>query len=112
MKFAMVELVVADLEACRDWYCKRFGFQQRLFDEEQRFLLLEAGGLKLALKSGKALTHTRIYFEVDDLHAELKRLERLGTIPIKPMQTSDEGYNRAVFADPAGNELNLFEWIA
>ena len=110
MKFAMVELVVADLETCRDWYCLQFGFQQTLFDEKKRFVLLEAGGLKLALKAGKALTHSRIYFEVEDLNAELKRLERLGTVPIKPLQSSEEGYIRAVFADPAGNELNLFEW--
>ena len=112
MKFAMVELVVVDLEACRDWYCRRFGFQQKLFDEERQFILLETGGLKLALKSGKTLTHSRIYFEVVDLNAEVKRLERLGTIPINPLQSNDEGYIRAVFADPAGNELNLFEWVA
>ena len=51
-------------------------------------------------------------FAVKDLDACLAELSRRGVEPAGPPEASPEGYRIAKIADPEGNEVHLFQWIA
>jgi predicted enzyme related to lactoylglutathione lyase len=118
MDLYMVELAATDWRAAAAWYKEVFGLKPLYWAEEDGFVLFQAGPVRLALKQARAVcqedtatgTGTLLVFTVSSLDAELARLAGLGVIPELPPQTSPEGYRRAIFRDPEGHRLCLFEW--
>ena len=112
----MIELRCNDWERCLAWYRDQMGLRVVLRQPEDGFAMLEAGGVRLALKRrapGAVMpTHPdqgpMLIFEVADVAAELARLTAAGTPLLKPLATNLEGYRRAVVADPEGHPVTLF----
>jgi predicted enzyme related to lactoylglutathione lyase len=108
-----VELTVSDWSAAARWYHDVLGLQVLLQVEADRFALLGAGPARVALKAGVPSPGTVLLtFVVDDLPAELDRLAAFGVHPTAPPKASPEGYRRALFCDPDGYPLCLFDWGA
>ena len=112
MKLFMVEPTVSDLSASIAWYTEVVGLKLTLLDEANGFALLEGAAGRISLKRGTPRPGgVRLHFEVDNLDAELTRLEAIGVRPVSPVKSSAEGYRRAVLHDPDGYEIALFEWV-
>lgn len=108
----MVEPTVSDLSASIAWYTEVVGLKLTLLDEANGFALLEGAAGRISLKRGTPIPGgVRMHFEVDNLDAELTRLEALGASPVSDIKTSAEGYRRALLCDPDGYEIALFEWV-
>jgi catechol 2,3-dioxygenase-like lactoylglutathione lyase family enzyme len=109
----MVEVRVADWAKSRSWYVDVLGLRPVLEDREGRFLLLEAGAMRVALKEGPALADrgsVRLVFRVADVDEAHARLVRLG-VAVAPITESDEGYREARLVDPDGTPIHLFAWV-
>lgn len=108
----MVEPVVADLSRSIAWYAALTGWPLKLLDGANGFALLESAEGRISLKRGEPKPGSvRLHFEVANLDAEMHRLIAVGMVPVSALKSSDEGYRRAVFHDPDGNEISLFEWV-
>ena len=110
----MVEVRVADWAASARWYVEVLGLQPILEDRDRRFLLLEAGPTRIALKEGAEVADrgaVRLVFRVGDLDAARDRLVGLG-VEVGPITESDEGYREARLTDPEGTPIHLFAWVA
>lgn len=111
MKLFMVEPTVSDLSASIAWYTDAIGLKLALLDEANGFALLEGDAGRISLKRGTPRPGgVRLHFEVDNLDAELIRLNALDLRPSSDAKASGEGYRRALFHDPDGYEIALFEW--
>jgi predicted enzyme related to lactoylglutathione lyase len=107
----LVELTVADWPLSLGWYRDRLGLPVVLIDTPNEYALLQAGGVRLALKAGRPDPGSvRLTFDVADLDSELERLAANGILPDGPCKSSPEGYRRALLRDPDGYRLCLFEW--
>lgn len=109
----MVEIRVGDWEGSARWYVEVLGLRPILEDREGRFLLLEAGGARVALKEGTASDgrgSVRLVFLVEDVEAARDRLVGLG-VEVGAIVESAEGYREARLADPEGNPIGLFAWL-
>lgn len=107
----MAELTVSDWRRSADWYSLLLGAEVDLTDAANGFALLKVGG-RLSLKQGEPNPgNSRLVFRVDDLDAELERLSLAGVKAEGNLKVSDEGYRRAVFRDPDGHAVVLFEWV-
>jgi len=107
----MVEVRVADLDASRRWYVDLLGLRPALDDPGGRFVLLEAGGGRVALKEGPAIGGrgaVRLVFRVGDVEAERARLIGLG-VAVGGVTASPEGYREVRLADPDGTPIHLFD---
>lgn len=112
MTLFMVELTVPDLAASAAWYATVIGLSVKLTDDANGFVLLEGKSGRLSLKRGDPNPGgVRLHFEVANLDVELTRLEAAGVRPASPAKASPEGYRRAVYLDPDGYEIGLFEWV-
>lgn len=122
MKLAIFERRAHDWEALVNWYRDVLGLKVLMRVEADGYAMLEAGGVHLAIKQAAAGTnghtngHTngdgsRLYFAVEDLEAELRRLSDLGVPLVKPLKVTPENYRRAVIADPEGQRICLFDWV-
>lgn len=112
MTLYMVELTVRDLPASAAWYATVIGLSVKLTDDAKGFVLLVGPAGRLSLKRGDPLPGgVRLHFEVADLNVEWTRLEASGVRPASPAKASAEGYRRAVYLDPDGYEIGLFEWM-
>ena len=101
---------VNDLDAALGWYTT-LGFEPGpLYDTWQ--VMNVDGETKFALHQGiraEGLSTAVVSFRVDDLDAEIARLEEAGIEPIDD-DTTDTGTTRFItFADPDGNEIRLLE---
>ena len=111
IEWFMAEVRVADLAASRRWYVDVLGLRPALDDPPGRFLLLEAGGGRLALKEGPGLGArgaVRLVFRVGDVAAERARLAGLG-VAVGEVRASPEGYREVRLADPDGTPIHLFD---
>lgn len=107
----MVELEVRDWAASVAWYRDTLGLPVALLDAPRQFVLFEGDGLRLSLKGGTPTPGgVRLYWRVGDLQRERDRLVAAGVTETAPVAASAEGYRRAVFADPDGYSVGLFEW--
>ena len=112
MTLDMVELTVRDLAVSAAWYATVIGLSVKLTDDANGFVLLEGSAGRLSLKRGDPRPGgVRLHFEVADLDAESTRLEASNVRPASPAKASPEGYRRAVYLDPDGYEISLFEWM-
>ncbi len=118
MKLYFVELAIVDWSASVAWYRDVLGLKVLMRVEADRFAILQAGEARLALKQAAGPidqvrgTGVLLTFEVEDLAAEVARLARHGVAAESPLQASAEGYRRALFRDPDGYRLCLFDWAA
>jgi catechol 2,3-dioxygenase-like lactoylglutathione lyase family enzyme len=76
----MTMLPVKDLERARDFYVNKLGLEAEGLAADGKFVL-RANGTKLGLipkPEGTKAEHTAVSFEVPDIAAEIKTLERRG----------------------------------
>ena len=110
----MVEVRVADWDASARWYVDVLGLRPVLEDRERRFLLLEAGSGRVALKGGAAVEDrgaVRLVFRVGDVDESRARLVALGVEVGLPTESA-EGYREVRLLDPGGTPIHLFSWAA
>ena len=109
----MVEVRVADWARTSRWYVDVLGLRPVLDDPEGRFLLLEAGSGRVALKEGQGTGDrgaVRLIFRVEDVDSERTRLVGLG-VEVGEASESAEGYREVRLADPEGTPIRLFSWV-
>jgi catechol 2,3-dioxygenase-like lactoylglutathione lyase family enzyme len=109
----MVEVRVLDWDAASRWYVDVLGLRPMMEDREGRFLLLDAGPARVALKEGPAIADrgaVRLIFKVNDVEADRERLLALG-VAVTPITESAEGYREVRLADPEGTPIHLFAWV-
>jgi predicted enzyme related to lactoylglutathione lyase len=116
-----VRYLVDDVEAAIDFYTRMFGFVV-LTDASPAFADVQRGNLRLLLSgpkssAGRPLADgaqpgpggwNRLHFVVDDLDAEVARLEAAGGAFRNPM-VQGPGGKQILLVDPAGNFVELFE---
>lgn len=110
----LVELKVADWSGTAAWYVEVLGLRPLLRDEPRQYLLLEAGGGRVALKGGATAEapsdRARLFFRVDDLDLERERLLALG-VEVSPVRIDrDERYGEVRLRDPEGTPIRLFRF--
>ncbi|HEY0116046.1 MAG TPA: bifunctional hydroxymethylpyrimidine kinase/phosphomethylpyrimidine kinase [Allosphingosinicella sp.] len=100
-----VSLPAADLEATRNFY-RLLGLTLIVDSAANRYLRFEApGGATLSLyEEGEG-----VYFQHDDLDAEVARLQGLGVIFEELPQDRPWGWRQAWLRDPNGNRICLFQ---
>ena len=108
----MIERSVGDFAGSVAWYAAITGLKPAMIDARNSFAMFEAGPIRFALRlKPSPQSSDLIHFEVADLEAEQERLAHAGIKATTAIQTSDEGYNRLIYADPDGQRICLFEWI-
>lgn len=116
---ASVRYIVDDVPAAVDFYTTHLGFTLR-FSAGEAFADVVRGPLRLLVSgpasSGARATpedartagRNRIHIIVDDLRAEIERLEAAG-IPFRSELVSGPGGQQVLIQDPAGNLVELFQ---
>ncbi|WP_405066548.1 VOC family protein [Kribbella sp. NBC_01510] len=117
--FASVRYIVDDVPAAIDFYTTHLGFVVRS-NPAPAFADVTHGPLRLLLSgppsSGARATpadaagpgRNRIHLIVDDLDAEIDRLQAAG-VPFRSEVTTGPGGRQILVADPAGNLVELFQ---
>ena len=115
---ASVRYLVDDVQAAVDFYVTHLGFGLN-FSAAPAFADVVRGPLRLLLSgptsSGARATpadtsgpgRNRVHLVVDDLDAEIGRLEKAG-VPFRSEPVSGPGGRQILLADPAGNLIELF----
>jgi predicted enzyme related to lactoylglutathione lyase len=100
---------VADLAAAKAWYAQAFGTEP--YFDQPFYVGFSIGGFELGLlpdgEPGK--TGVQLYWGVDDIEAEVRRITELGASTHSPIQNVGDGIKVAELADPFGNVLGLIE---
>jgi predicted enzyme related to lactoylglutathione lyase len=110
----LIEVRVRDGPAAWTWFRDVLGLSLRLLDAPNRFALLTAGDVGLAVKvsdDGPPNEGFSLVFRVDDLDAERARLVSLGNEVGKIIENAGEGYREFRVAGPEGVAVRLFAWI-
>jgi predicted enzyme related to lactoylglutathione lyase len=110
----MVEIRLADWLGSSRWYVEVLGLKPILEDADRRFLLLEAGPGRIALKESPEPGDrgaVRLIFQVGNVDAVRAELIAKGVAVSEPTQ-SDEGYREVRLADPEGTPIHLFSWAS
>jgi catechol 2,3-dioxygenase-like lactoylglutathione lyase family enzyme len=116
---ASVRYIVDDVQAALDFYTTHLGFTPRM-TAVPAFADVTRGPLRLLLSgpasSGARATpaehgtggRNRIHLTVDDLDAEVRRLEAAG-VSFRTGVVSGPGGRQILLTDPAGNLVELFQ---
>lgn len=113
MQLFMIELEVSHLPTSLEWYRDRIGLGVEIYDAANGFALLNSPGGRLALKRGTpSPAGVLLHFRVADLAVELSQLLAEGVRLLSPIKASDEGYRRAIVADPDRYRICLFEAVS
>ena len=116
-----VRYLVDDVEASIDFYTSHFGFTV-LTSMLPAFADVELGNLRLLLSgpqssAGRAMTDgerpgpggwNRIHLVVDDLQAEMDRLQAAG-VTFRNEVVTGPGGSQVLVVDPSGNLVELFQ---
>jgi len=116
-----VRYMVDDVAAALDFYTTHFGFEPGIV-AAPAFADVTRGRLRLLLSgpassAGRPMTDgtvpspggwNRIHFVVDDIDAEIARLEAAG-VTFRNEMVSGPGGRQILVVDPAGNFVELFE---
>ena len=120
-----VRYMVDDVDASVDFYTRMFGFEV-LMSAAPAFASVVRGNLRLLLagpqsSAGQPMSDgeqprpggwNRIHFVVDDLDAEVARLEELGG-KFRNDMIEGPGGKQILLVDPSGNFVELFQqaWV-
>jgi len=100
-----------DTEALRDFYARAFGWKIVEVDPNFSLVRPSGGGLGggLARTPEGVPPYVTIYVQVGDLDTALIRIKGLGGTALAPPTQIDEKSSFALFRDPEGNVVGLFE---
>jgi predicted enzyme related to lactoylglutathione lyase len=116
-----VRYMVDDVQAAVDFYTTMFGFEE-LMNAAPAFASVQDGNLRLLLagptsSAGRPMSDgeqprpggwNRLHFVVDDLDAEIERLEGLGG-KFRNEMIEGPGGKQILLMDPSGNFVELFQ---
>jgi catechol 2,3-dioxygenase-like lactoylglutathione lyase family enzyme len=116
-----VRYMVDDVDAAIAWYTKHLGFEL-ISSAAPAFADVKRGSLRLLLSgpkssAGRPMTDgeqpkpggwNRIHIVVDDLNAEVARLQGAG-VTFRNELVTGPGGSQILLQDPAGNLVELFE---
>ena len=116
-----VRYMVDDVEAAVAWYTQHLGFEI-LSNAAPAFADVRRGSLRLLLSGPKSSAGrpmadgeqpkpggwNRIHFVVDDLHAEVARLQAAG-VQFRNEIVTGPGGSQILLQDPSGNFVELFQ---
>jgi catechol 2,3-dioxygenase-like lactoylglutathione lyase family enzyme len=116
-----VRYMVDNVEAAVAWYTRHFGFEL-LSNAAPAFADVKRGSLRLLLSGPKSSAGrpmpdgeqpkaggwNRIHFIVDDIHAEVARLQAAG-VKFRNEIISGPGGSQVLVQDPSGNLVELFQ---
>ena len=116
-----VRYMVDDVEKAVDFYTGHFGFETG-YTAAPAFAEVRRGGLRLLLAGPKSSAGrpmpdgrqpepggwNRIHFIVDDIAAEVARLDEAG-VTFRSGIVSGPGGQQIVLDDPSGNPIELFQ---
>jgi catechol 2,3-dioxygenase-like lactoylglutathione lyase family enzyme len=102
---------VRNLDAARDFYTDKLGFDETYVDDEDRWAKLEQGEMRIALAEGEPQSEGPVAIvDVDDVKADADRLRgdevEIGTV----VELHDEVRVLDVF-DPDGNRIQLVQQL-
>ncbi|MGZ3181181.1 MAG: VOC family protein [Telluria sp.] len=104
-----VKYPVADLARAKQWFAEVFG--RAPYFDQPFYVGFNIGGFELGLvPDGQPGTTGGVaYWGVDNIEAEVRRVEQLGATIEAPIQDVGEGIKVAELRDPFGNLLGLIE---
>jgi len=116
-----VRYMVTDVQSSIDWYTQNFGFTL-LSSAVPAFADVQRGNLRLLLSgpqssAGRAMADgerpgpggwNRIHFIVDDIDAEIARLEAAG-VTFRNDVVKGPGGAQVLVLDPSGNLIEIFQ---
>jgi catechol 2,3-dioxygenase-like lactoylglutathione lyase family enzyme len=116
-----VRYMVDDVDAAIAWYTKHLGFEL-ISSAAPAFADVKRGSLRLLLSGPKSSAGrpmadgdqpkpggwNRIHFVVDDINAEVARLQKAG-VTFRNEIVTGPGDSQILLQDPAGNLVELFE---
>jgi len=98
---------VRDLEAAREFYVGRLGFEELYVDEEGRWMRLARSGVEISIAEGEAGEAEAVaQFEVDDVKAEAERLRAAG-VDVGVVLELHGALRLVDVFDPDGNRVQL-----
>jgi predicted enzyme related to lactoylglutathione lyase len=102
-----VTYAAPDLAAAKAWYAKAVG--KKPYFDQPFYVGFNVGGFELGLVPDMVpgIAGTRVYWGVDDIEAETKRLVELGGTIHEPIQDVGEGIKVVGILDPFGNVFAL-----
>ena len=104
-----------NVEQLHDFYGSLFDWNVQVMEQMGNYGLVNAeeggiGGGISQTAEGLAPNFVTIYVQVDDLQSYLNKAEGLGGKTIMPpLKISDEIGSAAMFSDPQGNVIGLFQ---
>ena len=115
-----VRVIVNDVAESVEFYVRHFGFE--IMNQFPPFADVKRGNLRVLLSGPRSSAAqpmddgtqpvpggwNRIHFVVDDIHAEVARLEAEGVTFRNPM-VSGPGGSQILVMDPSGNLIELFQ---
>jgi predicted enzyme related to lactoylglutathione lyase len=113
---AYFEIISSDAERARKFYGELFEWTTTADPSMEGYAMVDTGAGEGAIgggigpSQGPGDTGVKIYVQVDDLDGYLARATALGGTTLVPTMDLPGGYGRiAVFADPDGNPVGLWE---
>ena len=109
-----VDIPVSDVAKATEFYADLFGWQIRELPGFEGYPMwmapngISGGGLAPA---GQGLTVPRSYVEVDSIDEVLTKAEARGATVVMPKTPISDTSWFAIFADPDGNVIGLFEGV-
>ena len=97
---------VRDLEAGREFFTEKLGFEETYFDLDGRWGKLQRGGMEVGLAEGEPEDGGVANVEVEDVKAEAERLRAAGVQVGVVFELHGEMRLLDVF-DPDGNRIQL-----
>jgi catechol 2,3-dioxygenase-like lactoylglutathione lyase family enzyme len=98
---------VRNLEAAREFYVERLGFEELYFDQDGRWMRLARSGIEISIAEGEAGEGEAVaQFEVEDVKAEAERLRAAGVDVGVVLELHGTIRLVDVF-DPDGNRVQL-----
>jgi len=112
LELNLINLKVRDWDGMLKFYQDIIGLEPAYLEPEDKYGQLDAGNIRLSLSVGGELptgSRLTIQFQVEDLLAEIARLESLGCEFFDKQLATGEAYRMAQFRDPEGNAIAIYE---
>jgi hypothetical protein len=107
------EIIGPDGDAVKQFYASLFGWDFQTMDEFPDYHMVsgEECGLGGAVGKGseEMPQYVTIYLEVEDITAQLEKIEAAGGKTVMPRTVIPDTVTLGMFSDPAGNVVGLVE---